>query len=165
MITNKNLRSPATVTLLIVVPIIAAAMIFIPSCSKNKKSVEDTIAVPPPPPPPPAAETGSEAPFEVVDEIPIFKGGEVALIDYLTKNTRYPEAAKSKGIQGKVIVQFAVESDGSINRISVLKGVDPELDKEAVRVIGTLPDFEKSGIKDGKAVAVWYSVPINFALR
>ena len=141
-------------------------MISIPSCSKNKKTGENTMAAPPPPPPPPpVAETNSEVPFETVDEMPMFKGGNDALFDYLAKNTIYPETAKSEGKQGTVIIQFAVESDGSVERISVLKGVDPELDKEAMRVIGTLPDFEKPGIKDGKAVAVWYSVPIHFALR
>ena len=107
-------------------------------------------------PPPPVAETDSDTPFEVVDEMPVFKGGDTALIDYIKNNTKYPEPAKVKGIQGKVIVRFAVEADGSIDKISVLKGVDPELDKEALRVVGTLPTFEKPGIKDGKAVSVWY---------
>ncbi|NLJ42877.1 MAG: energy transducer TonB, partial [Bacteroidales bacterium] len=70
-----------------------------------------------------------------------------------------------KGITGKVIVRFAVEADGSIGRVSILKGVDPELDMEALRVVNALPAFEKPAVKDGKNVAVWYTIPINFALQ
>jgi protein TonB len=97
--------------------------------------------------------------------MPVFKGGDVAIIEYIKNNTKYPEPAKLKGTQGKVIVRFAVEADGSIDKISVLQGVDPDLDKEALRVVGTMPAFEKPGIKDGKAVSVWYSIPINFTLK
>jgi protein TonB len=97
--------------------------------------------------------------------MPVFKGGDTALINYIRRNTKYPEPAKLKGIQGKVMVRFAVEADGSIDKISILKGVDPDLDKEALRVVGTMPTFEKPGIKDGKAVSVWYSLPINFTLK
>jgi TonB family protein len=86
-------------------------------------------------------------------------------MQFITENTKYPEAAKTKGIQGKVIVRFAVEADGSVEKVSVLKGVDPELDQEAFRVVSLLPDFEKPGVKDGKNVAVWYMIPINFALN
>lgn len=97
--------------------------------------------------------------------MPVFKGGDTAIINYIGKNTKYPEPAKVKGTQGKVIIRFAVEADGSIDKVSVLKGVDPELDMEAIRVVKTLPSFEKPGIKDGKAVSVWYVLPINFALK
>ncbi len=107
----------------------------------------------------------SDAPFVEVDELPVFKGGEAGLLQYIAENTRYPENAKTKGIQGKVIVRFAVEADGSVDKISILKGVDPELDMEAIRVVQTLPKFEKPGIKDGKAVAVWFMIPINFTLK
>jgi protein TonB len=106
-----------------------------------------------------------DAPLEVVDVMPVFKGGDAGLIDYLAKNTKYPEPAKVKGTHGKVIVRFAVEANGSVDKVSVLKAVDPELDKEAIRVVGTIPPFEKAAVKDGKAVAVWYVVPINFALK
>jgi TonB family protein len=97
--------------------------------------------------------------------MPAFKGGDAALMDYIAKNTKYPETAKTKGIQGKVIVRFAVETDGSVDKVSILKGVDPELDQEAFRVVSSLPAFEKPGVKDGKDVAVWYMVPINFTLK
>jgi len=82
-----------------------------------------------------------------------------------SENTSYPEEAKTKGIQGRVIVRFCVETDGSVNRLSVLKGVDPLLDSEALRVVGTMPKFEKAGHQGGKAVPVWYMVPITFKLE
>jgi TonB family protein len=151
-----------------ILPVFAALLVFIPSCNNASKSAlsETEIAPPPPPPPPPpVAETDSDTPLEVVDEMPVFKGGDTAIINYIGKNTKYPEPAKVKGTQGKVIIRFAVEADGSIDKVSVLKGVDPELDMEAIRVVKTLPSFEKPGIKDGKAVSVWYVLPINFALK
>jgi protein TonB len=97
--------------------------------------------------------------------MPVFTGGDAALLKYIADNTKYPELAKTNGITGKVIVRFAVNPDGSVNRVSVLKGVDPELDKEALRVVSLLPAFEKPGIKDGKKVSVWYMIPINFTLN
>jgi TonB family protein len=144
-------------------------MVFISSCSQSNKPADAGVEIapppPPPPPPPPGGDISSEAPFVEVDEMPVFKGGDAGLIQHIAENTRYPENAKTKGIQGKVIVRFAVEADGSIDKISILKGVDPELDMEAIRVVQTLPKFEKPGIKDGKDVAVWYMIPINFTLK
>jgi len=169
MMTKKRSNALANLKLLVVVPVIALVLVFISSCSqKNEPAGNSVEMAPPPPPPPPPAAAASETqdtPFEVVDEMPVFSGGEEALINFVAKNTRYPEAAKAKGIQGKVVVRFVVEADGRIGSIRVLKGADPELDKEAVRVIGTLPAFEKPGIKDGKAVAVWFALPINFFLK
>ena len=78
-------------------------------------------------------------------------------------NTKYPEHAKTNGIQGRVIIRFCVTKVGGVNRISVLKGVDPELDAESVRVVGALPAF-KPGKQGGKAVPVWFMVPITFTL-
>jgi len=166
MMTKKRSKALANIKLLMVLPVIAALMLFISSCTQsNKTDAGIEIAPPPPPPPPPVGEVSSDAPFVEVDELPVFKGGEVGLLQYIAENTRYPENAKTKGIQGKVIVRFAVEADGSVDKISVLKGVDPELDVEAIRVVQTLPKFEKPGIKDGKAVAVWFMIPINYTLK
>jgi len=167
--TKKNSGSPVDLRLIMILPVIAVLLVFIPSCNKGDRPAQPAkeIAPPPPPPPPPVpvAETGSDTTYEAVDEMPVFKGGNAALLDYINKNTKYPEAAKLKGIQGKVVVRFAVEADGSIDKVNILKGADPELDMEAIRVVKTLSQFEKPGIKDGKAVPVWYAVPINFALK
>src|ERR1035437_1597561 len=103
-------------------------------------------------------------PFVVVEEMPLFPGGEKALLDYIAANTQYPEIAKENNIQGKVIVRFCVTPKGGVSQVSVLKGVDPELDKEAIRVVNTLPTF-RPGKQGGKPVPVWYMVPIAFTLK
>jgi protein TonB len=103
-------------------------------------------------------------PFVVVEEMPMFPGGDIALLKYISENTQYPEIAKENNIQGKVIVRFCVTSKGGVNQVSILKGVDPELDKEAIRVVNTLPTF-KPGKQGGRPVPVWYMVPIAFTLK
>jgi protein TonB len=105
-----------------------------------------------------------QTPFVVVEEMPMFPGGEVELLKYIAANTQYPEIAKENNIQGKVIVRFCVTPKGGVSQVSVLKGVDPELDKEAIRVVNTLPTF-KPGKQGGKPVPVWYMVPIAFTLK
>jgi len=103
-------------------------------------------------------------PFVVVEEMPMFPGGDPALLQYIADHTNYPEVAKENNIQGRVIVRFCVTSKGGVNQVSVLKGVDPELDKEAIRVVESLPAF-KPGKQGGKPVPVWYMVPITFTLK
>jgi periplasmic protein TonB len=105
-----------------------------------------------------------EVPFVVVEEMPMFPGGDNALLKYIGENTIYPEVAKENNIQGRVIVRFCVTAKGGVSQVSVLKGVDPELDKEAMRVVTTLPPF-KPGKQGGKPVPVWYMVPITFTLK
>jgi len=168
MMTKKRSNTMANLKLLMVLPVIAGLMIFISSCNENNKKTEipSAVAPPPPPPPPPTAdEDNGDVPFEAVDVMPVFKGGDMAILDFIKENVKYPEKAKQNGITGKVIVRFAVEADGSIGRIKIQKGVDPDLDMEALRVVNTLPAFEKPGMKDGKNVAVWYAIPITFALQ
>ena len=102
--------------------------------------------------------------FEVVEHMPEFPdGGMSALMEYLKKNIKYPEAAMKKGTQGRVTVHFVVEKDGSITNAKVLRGVDPELDKEAVRVVSVMPKW-KPGTQKGEAVRVKYTVPVMFRL-
>ncbi len=103
-------------------------------------------------------------PFVVVEEMPMFPGGDAELLKYIAENTTYPEIAKENNIQGRVIVRFCVTSKGGVSQVSILKGVDPELDKEAIRVVNTLPPF-KPGKQGGKPVPVWYMVPITFTLK
>jgi TonB family protein len=103
-----------------------------------------------------------DAPFVVVEEMPVFPGGDAALLTYIGQNTKYPEKAKANKVEGKVIIRFCVTDTGGVDRITVLKGVDPELDNEAVRVVKTLPKF-KPGKQGGKSVNVWYMVPITFS--
>jgi periplasmic protein TonB len=103
-------------------------------------------------------------PFVVVEEMPMFPGGDPELLKYIAEHTNYPEVAKENNIQGRVIVRFCVTSKGGVSQVSILKGVDPELDAEAIRVVNTLPAF-KPGKQGGKPVPVWYMVPITFTLK
>ena len=102
--------------------------------------------------------------FEVVEQMPEFpNGGMAGLMQYLSQNIRYPEAAKKAGKQGRVTVQFVVEKDGSISNVSTLRGVEPDLDKEAVRVISEMPKW-KPAMQRGETVRVRYTVPVMFRL-
>ena len=109
-------------------------------------------------------EEAEPEPFVVVEEMPMFPGGDVELLKFIAEHTQYPDVAKENNIQGRVIVRFCVTSKGAVNQVSVLKGVDPELDAEAVRVVNSLPTF-KPGKQGGKPVPVWYMVPITFTLK
>ncbi len=106
---------------------------------------------------------GGEAPFVVVEEMPMYPGGDVELLNFIKNNTRYPEEAKRDLIQGRVIIRFVVNKDGNTEGISVLRGVHPLLDAEAVRVVSLLSGF-KPGKQGGQAVNVWYMAPVNFTL-
>jgi protein TonB len=108
-------------------------------------------------------EVDEELPFTVVEEMPMFPGGDAELMKYIGEHLVYPPIAQENNIQGRVTVKFCVNTKGGTSQISVMKGVDPELDKEAIRVVSTLPAF-KPGKQGGKAVPVWYTVPIIFKL-
>lgn len=102
--------------------------------------------------------------FEVVENMPEFPGGNAALMQFLSKNIKYPTIAQENGTQGRVIVQFVVNRDGSVVDPVVVRSVDPYLDKEALRVISTMPKW-KPGMQRGKAVRVKYTVPVMFRLQ
>ena len=102
--------------------------------------------------------------FEVVEKMPSFPGGQAALMKYLKDNIKYPIIARESGIQGRVIVQFVVNKDGSIVDIQVVRSVDPYLDKEAIRVINTMPKWEP-GMQRDKPVRVKFTLPIMFRLN
>ena len=195
MMTKKRTSPFASAKMLIVVPVIGVVFLAISAYSVIPKSSvkqivpvistqnsltesgSDLVAPPPPPPPPPPSDskgnirdvkeesTGkSDEPFVVVEQMPMFPGGDGALLQYISENTKYPENAKTQNIQGKVIIRFCVTPDGGVSLASVLKGVSPELDSEAIRVVNTLPEFQP-GRQGGKAVPVWYMVPIEFSLK
>jgi periplasmic protein TonB len=102
--------------------------------------------------------------FVVVEEMPKFPGGETELLKYVYANIQYPEIAKENNLQGRVILRFCVTYKGGVDQVSVIKGVDPSLDNEAIRVVKTLPPW-KPGKQGGKPVNVWYSLPIVFQLK
>ncbi len=113
---------------------------------------------------PPGHLTNGELIYTEVDQMPEFPGGETALRAYLGKEVKYPDEAVKKGIQGKVFVIFVVAKDGSVSGATVVRGVDPMLDAEALRVVNTMPKWTP-GKQNGKDVAVQFTVPINFKLE
>jgi TonB family protein len=166
MMTNKQFPIRNIMRLLVVIPLLAALIITIPSCSGSRKaSKAKTEALPPPPPPPPPSAPGivPEDVFTVVEEMPVFPGGDEALKDFIIKNVVYPKEAKDKNIQGRVVIRFVVAADGSVGQIVILRKVDPLLDAEAVRVVKMLPKF-KPGMQGGKPVNVYYTMPVTFGL-
>jgi protein TonB len=108
-------------------------------------------------------ESASEV-FVIVEDMPEFPGGELALRKWIADNVKYPVIAAENGIQGKVYVTFVVGTDGKITNARVARGVDPSLDQEAIRVVNQLPKW-KPGMQRGKPVRVSYTVPINFQLQ
>ena len=102
--------------------------------------------------------------FEVVEQMPQFPGGDAALMQYLSSHIKYPVVAEENGIQGRVVCTFVVERNGSITDVRVVKSVDPSLDKEAVRVIKSMP-HRIPGKQNGSAVRVKYTVPVTFRLQ
>jgi protein TonB len=111
------------------------------------------------------AEEGDEGEvFQVVEQMPEFPGGMDALMAYLSKNIKYPSIAQGNNIQGRVIVEFVVNKDGSIVEPKVMRSVDQSLDKEAMRVISAMPKWNP-GKQRGKPVRVRYTVPVLFRLQ
>lgn len=102
--------------------------------------------------------------FDVVEQMPSFPGGPSALMEWLSNNVKYPVVAQENGVQGRVVVSFVVERDGSITDVKVVRGVDPSLDKEASRVVRAMPRWIP-GKQNGSAVRVKYNVPVAFRLQ
>lgn len=102
--------------------------------------------------------------FEVVEQMPAFPGGDAALLKYLSENIHYPTVAAENGVQGRVVIGFVVEKDGSITDVNVMKSRDPSLDREAMRVVKSMPKWIP-GKQNGSNVRVKYQVPVTFRLQ
>jgi protein TonB len=102
--------------------------------------------------------------FDIVEQMPSFPGGDKALFDYLSENIKYPEDCEETCVQGRVIVTFVVEKDGSITEAKVVKSVYPSLDEEALRVVNSMPKW-RPGKQNGNSVRTKYTIPINFKLQ
>jgi TonB family protein len=157
MKTKNNFQFMADLKLFLILSTIFLVMFALHSCSAKKKASSFRTEISPSAPP-------DDTPFVVVEEMPMFPGGDSALLAYIANNTKYPELAKTNNIQGRVIARFCVNKEGGVDRVSILKGISTELDTEALRVVKTLPAF-KPGKQGGKPVSVWYMVPITFALN
>jgi TonB family protein len=185
MKTKDNLLSVLNFKMILVLTAIPLILFAFSSCAARKSISRTNTEIapsPPPPPPPPLPQQNSaskdnikitkesvsnesdQEPFVIVEEMPEFPGGDLALMKYIAENTKYPENAKKNNIQGKVITRFCVTAKGDITMVTVLRGVNPEIDAEAVRVVSSLPAF-KPGRQGGKDVPVWYMVPLTFTLN
>jgi protein TonB len=102
--------------------------------------------------------------FQVVENMPEFPGGRGALMKYLATNIKYPPYAKEAGIQGRVFINFVVETDGSITAVKVLRGIGGGCDEEAIRVVKSMPKW-KPGMQRGKPVRVSFNLPVKFTLQ
>jgi TonB family protein len=148
MKTQNQLRRQVNRNFIMALSSIILLVLVISSCGKNKTKVSDDGMV-----------------YAEVDSLPVFKGGDQEILNFIINNTTYPEKAKLNNITGKVIVKFIVEKDCTVSGAEILKGVDPLLDAEALRVVSSMPKFESPAKKDGKIVRVYYMVPITFALQ
>lgn len=109
-------------------------------------------------------EESSDEVFQMVEQMPEFPGGDEKLTEFIGKNLKYPYIASENGIEGRVIVRFVVGKDGSVSGAEVLRGIDPSCDKEALRVINSLPKWIP-GKQNGKAVRVYFTIPVLFQLQ
>ena len=109
-------------------------------------------------------EEKKEEVFRSVEQMPQFPGGEAALMKYLQSHINYPPMAAENNVQGKVVVQFVVDKTGKVGEVKVVRSVDKDLDREAVRVCKSLPKFTP-GRQNGQAVSVWYTLPVTFKLQ
>lgn len=166
MMTKTRSKAMAGIKPFMAVPVLFLVLIFFSSGTISDLSAQDNKA--------PAAKKDNKemkAPdrkensevFMTVEKMPVYPDGQAAMIDYLIKNIKYPEEAKKKGIQGKVLVSFVVEKDGSISEVKVVSGIGSGCDEEAVRVVKGMPKWVP-GEQKGKPVRVQFKLPIMFAL-
>jgi TonB family protein len=163
MKTEKKDSTQVNHKLFMILPVIAIMLIAFPSCGNKKESAQEPTEKMIPAELKAVSQTDSVY-FEV-DEMPLFKDGQEGLVNFLVKNTIYPDLSKKNGITGKVLVKFVVEKDCSVSNVKITQGVDPDLDSEALRVVGSLPKFEKPALKAGIPVRVQFMLPINFSLK
>ena len=148
----------------LILPVVASLLFF--NCTFHTQAqsgdntvVQDSVTVSEP-----VLKTENREVYSHVDDMPRFPGGDRALMQWLSDHINYPEDATKSHIQGRVIVRFVIETDGSINNVELVQGVHPSLDKEAIRVIESMPQWVP-GTQNGKLVAVYYTIPIVFKLQ
>lgn len=112
----------------------------------------------------PIDSVAKEKAYDVVEQMPEFPGGMKEMLKFFQDNVKYPESAMKNNVQGRVIVQFVVEKDGTPTEFNVVRSVDPDLDAEALRVLKTMPKW-KPGMQKGEVVRVKFTVPVTFRLQ
>lgn len=154
---------------LFVLPVFALLVAGNISCSQDASQTEDAkeevvAPVSPETKEAPADSTAKEEVFMVAEQMPEFPGGMKEMLKFLQENVKYPENAMKNNVQGRVIVQFVIEKDGTPTEFKVLRSVDPDLDAEALRVLQTMPKW-KPGMQRGEVVRVKFTVPVSFKLQ
>jgi len=155
---------------LAIFPIVAIIIGTFPSCKGKAKpsGISSVEAAPPPPAPPsplPYNVTNGDTVWYRVDEFPVFPGGKDALSGYIAKTFIYPEAAKKKKIQGRVVVGFILTTGCKVVDAKIVTGIDPDCDNEALRVVSSLPHFEKPAFVNGRPVAYHFTLPVHYTLH
>jgi len=154
MTTKKTFKSRTKLMLVIPFTLLALSLFTLNVHAQKPAAIQDK-----------GAQTGmKEVAYQQVDVMPTFPGGDRALLKFIADSVHYPKDAKAQAIQGKVVARFVVMEDGSVSNVSILQSVSPTIDAESIRVVKMLPKFTP-GILKGKAVPVWYMVPINFKLK
>ena len=160
----ENTQKTPTKTIIVVIIILVAAILIYRAVKQNDTSetvqkskiekIQSTISSTP----------DSAGVYDVIEKMPEYPGGEQALIEFLSNNIKYPVTAQDKGIQGRVIIGFIIDKEGKVKQATVLRGVDAELDKEALRVVNLLENWVP-GEQKGEKVSVRYTLPISFRLQ
>lgn len=131
--------------------ITAAAVFFLSITRLASQNITDTLRV-------------ENEIYTFVERMPEFPGGEQAMVMYLAKNIYYPDSARENGYQGSVVLRFIVTAEGAIRDARVVRGVNSYLDEEAVRVVNSMPRWTP-GLQNGKAVDVYFTLPVTFRLE
>ena len=165
MLNRKRTHNIMVGKYLMFIPVVALLLLF-SNCANKKtdKAQSDTEkadTVPQAEATLPQEKTDSI--YSVVETMPDYPGGQKELLSFLSRNIKYPTKAEENKIQGRVVIQFVVNKDGSVSDAKVVRSVDPELDKEALRVVNSMPQW-KPGMQKGEAVSVKYTIPIAFRL-
>jgi len=175
---------------LLIIPLAAIILVAIPSCKGKAKPSEnsnekikilagdndslilrgqhvpsDAPSPPIPPPPLPYNIKNGDTVWYRVDELPLFPGGDDAMFLCIEKTFTYPESAVKKKIQGRVVVGFVLTTDCRITDAKIVTGIDPDCDKEALRVVNSLPKFEKPAFVDNRPVAYHFTIPVHYVLK
>jgi len=163
MKTGKGPTIKLNLKWLLIIPLAAIILVAIPSCKGKAKPSEN---LPPNPPPPlPYNIKNGDTVWYRVDELPLFPGGDDAMFLCIEKTFTYPESAVKKKIQGRVVVGFVLTTDCRITDARIVTGIDPDCDNEALRVVNSLPKFEKPAFVDDRPVAYHFTIPVHYVLK
>jgi TonB family protein len=148
---------------LAILPLGAIVLAAVPSC-KGKTSPSESTS-PPPPPPLPYNITNGDTVWFRVDEFPVYPGSSTAMYKFINQTITYPEASKKKKIQGRVVVGFILTKECKVTDARIITGIAPDCDQEALRVVNSLPQFEKPALVKGRPVAYHFTLPVHYTLK